>query len=70
MSNFVFNRTETKNMKIVGIIDTDVMTIDVDGEEKSLSTLLSPFQGDCVDIKITVKNKEDLDEPTSIDDEE
>ena len=65
MANFVFKKTETTNMKIAGIIDTDRMTVDVDGEEKSLATLLSVFNGGAVEIKVATKNEEELDEPTS-----
>ena len=63
MANFVFKKTETTNMKIAGIIDTDKMTVDVDGEEKSLTTLLSVFNGVGVEIKVATKNEEELDEP-------
>lgn len=65
MANFVFKKTETTNMKIAGIIDTDRMTVDVDGEEKSLTTLLSVFNGTGVEIKVATKNEEELDEPTA-----
>ena len=65
MANFVFKKTETTNMKIAGIIDADRMTVDVDGEEKSLATLLSVFNGGAVEIKVAVKNEEELDEPAS-----
>ena len=64
MANFVFKKTETTNMKIAGIIDTDRMTVDVDGEAKSLATLLSVFNGTGVEIKVATKNEEELDEPT------
>lgn len=65
MANFVFKKTETTNMKIAGIIDTDRMTVDVDGEEKSLATLLSVFNGAGVEIKVATKSEEELDEPTA-----
>lgn len=67
MANFVFKKTETTNMKIAGIIDTDKMTVDIDGEEKSLATLLSVFNGTGVEIKVATKNEEELDEPTDND---
>ena len=51
-------------MKIAGIIDTDNMTIDVDGEEKKLATLLSVFNGGGVEINVKVKEENELDEPT------
>lgn len=65
MKNFTYKRTETQNMKIVGVFDKETMTVDVDGDEKSLSTLLSPFEGTCVEIKVVTKNEQELDEPTS-----
>lgn len=63
MANFVFKAKQT-SMKIAGIIDTDNMTIDVDGEEKKLSTLLSVFNGGGIEINIKVKEENELDEPT------
>ena len=64
MANFVFKKTETTNMKIAGIIDTDRMTVDVDGEEKSLATLLSAFNGVDIELVAKVKAESELDEPT------
>jgi hypothetical protein len=65
MANFAYKKTETTTMKITGIIDTDKMTVDVDGEEKSLSTLLSVFNGGEIEINVKIKSEEELDEPTS-----
>lgn len=65
MANFVFKHTESQNMKIAGVLDKETMTVEVDGEEKSLATLLSPFDGLAVEIKVAVKNEKELDEPTS-----
>lgn len=64
LANFVYKKTEMTAMKIAGIIDADKMTIDVDGEEKSLATLLSDFNGGCVEINVKIKNEEELIEPT------
>lgn len=61
--NFTYKKTTTTAMKIAGIINTDTMTIDVDGEEKKLSTLLSDFNGSAIKINVKVKDKEELDEP-------
>lgn len=69
MANFVYKKTETTSMKVVGILDTDRMTIDVDGEEKSLATLLSDFNGGCMEINIKTKSEEELDEPVANKDE-
>lgn len=65
MANFAFKDTKTTAMKIAGIIDTDKMTIDVDGEMKSLKTLLSPFNGGGVEINVKIKEEEELAEPVA-----
>lgn len=65
---FSFKEVTTKTMKITGMVDTDNMTIDVDGEEKRLSILLSVFNGADVDIQVKIKSEEELDEPTSNED--
>lgn len=67
MANFVYKRLTQTSMKIAGILDTDNMTVDVDGEDKKLSTLLSDFNGAGVEINIKVKDEEELDEPISDD---
>lgn len=70
MSNFSYKKTITTAMKVAGIIDTDNMTVDVDGEVKKLSTLLSDFNGAGIEINIKVKDEEEIDEPTDTSDEE
>ena len=64
MSNFTYKRTTTTSMKVAGIIDTDNMTVDIDGEVKKLSTLLSDFNGAGIEINVKVKDEEEIDEPT------
>ena len=59
--NFTYKKTTTTAMKIAG--NTDTMTIDVDGEEKKLSTLLSDFDDAAIEINVKVKDEEELDEP-------
>lgn len=61
---FSFKEVTTKTMKITGMVDTDNMTIDVDGEEKSLATLLSVFNGVDIELVAKVKAESELDEPT------
>ena len=63
MSNFTYKRTTTTSMKVAGIIDTDNMTVDIDGEVKKLSTLLSDFNGAGIEINVKVKDEEEIDEP-------
>lgn len=70
MKSFTYKKTETTSMKVIGILDTDRMTIDVDGEEKSLATLLSDFNGGCMEINIKTKNEEELEEPVETEDDE
>ena len=65
MANFVFKRTEQKSMKIAGLLNSSTMIINVDGEDKDLSTIFSPFSNFEVEINIKVKEEEELDEPTS-----
>jgi hypothetical protein len=69
MANFVFKETKQTSMKIAGIIDTDNMTVEVDGEEKKLATLLSVFNGGSVEINVKVKEESELDEPTESNEE-
>lgn len=70
MANFVFKETKQTSMKIAGIIDTDNMTIDIDGDEKNLTTLLSAFNGGAVEINVKVKEENELDEPVESDSKE
>lgn len=65
MANFSYKRTTTTALKVVGIIDTEKMVIDVDGDEKKLSTLLSDFNGGCIEINIKTKDEDELEEPVS-----
>ena len=61
---FSFKEVTTKTMKIIGIVNASRMIIDVDGEEKNLSTLLSAFEGNNIEMVVKVKAESDLDEPT------
>lgn len=70
MANFSYKRTETTTLKATGIIDSDRMVIEVNGEEKKLSTLLSDFNGGEIEINIKVKSEEELDPPESPDEED
>lgn len=70
MANFSYKRTETTTLKAAGIIDTDRMVIDVNGEEKKLSTLLSDFNGEEIEINIKTKSEEELDPPESPDEDD
>ena len=65
MAAFTHKRTVTETMKITGNIDTDRMVIDVDGEEKKLTTLLSVFNGGGIELNVKIKDEEELPEPTA-----
>ena len=60
---FSFKEVTTRTMKITGMFDSDRMVIDVDGEEKNLSTLLSAFNGVNIELVAKVKAESELDEP-------
>ena len=67
MANFSYKRTETTTLKAAGVIDSDRMVIEVNGEEKKLST---DFNGGEIEINIKVKSEEELDPPESSDEED
>lgn len=57
MANFVYKKTMQTSMKIAGIIDTENMTVEIDGDEKKLATLLSNFNGEYIEINVKVKSQ-------------
>lgn len=63
-SNLVYKLTKTKKLKASGLLDINSMTIEVDGEEKKLSTLLREYDGCDIDFNISVKDEEDLTLPS------
>ena len=69
MASFVYKTVKTTSMKIAGVIDTDRMIIEVDGEEKKLSTLLQEFNGYEIEFNIKPKDEEELDEPVDSENE-
>lgn len=69
MASFVYKTVKTTSMKIAGVIDTDRMIIEVDGEEKKLSTLLQEFNNYEIEFNIETKDEEELDEPVDSEDE-
>lgn len=62
---FSFKEVTTKTMRVVGMLDSDRMVIDVDGEEKSLTTLLSVFNGTDIELVAKIKAESELDDPTN-----
>ena len=63
MANFSYKEVKTTTLKVAGILDANRGTIEVDGIEKRLSTLLSDFNNECVEFTIKIKEENELDEP-------
>lgn len=70
MASFVYKTVKTTSMKIAGVIDTDRMIIEVDGEEKKLSTLFQEFNNYEIEFNIKTKDEEELEEPVDSEDNE
>ena len=66
MAAFTYMQTSTTSMKVTGILNPQTMVINVDGEDKQLSTLLRDFADLPVEINIKVKDEEELDEPVDV----
>lgn len=67
MAAFTYKKTSTTSMKkVTGILNPQTMVINVDGEDKQLSTLLRDFADLPVEINIKVKDEEELDEPVDV----
>lgn len=61
-----YKKTETISLNVKGFIDPVDMTIDINGDVKKISTLLSDFAGTFVEIAVKTKNEEELQEPVEI----
>lgn len=59
---FEYKRTTVSKLKAIGVIDTDKMTIDIDGEEKSIKDLLADFNGGAITLTCGIRTDEDLSE--------
>lgn len=66
MANFSYKKSENTVLKAVGMLDVNTMSIEVDGDIKDIRTLLRDFQDKTIEMNIKVKNEEELDEPTKI----
>lgn len=66
MAAFTYKKTSTTSMKVTSILNPQTMVINVDGEDKQLSTLLRDFADLPVEINIKVKDEEELDEPVDV----
>lgn len=72
MANFSYKKDTKIAMKVKGIYDSKNMTVFVEDDEstKSLSTLLSDFDGLEVSINVSVSTSEELEEPENDDEDE
>jgi hypothetical protein len=68
--NLVYKKQESVILKVIGLLDIDRMTIDVEGEEKSIKTLAQDFDGTEVELTLKIKNDVELDEPENRSDDE
>lgn len=62
-----YKKTTTTALKAVGILDIEedgVYLSSEDGYTRKLSTLFSDFQGALVELSITVKDVDDLPDPS------
>lgn len=64
MKNLQYKKVTTTTLKVGGILDADRMIVDVDGVEKDIKTLLSDFDGDCIELNIKIKDELELLEPS------
>lgn len=63
--NLTYKKSTTTALKASGILDIVNGTIDIDGVEKKVLSLLKDFDGAEVELSVKVKDEEELDEPTS-----
>jgi len=70
MANLQYKKTLTTSLKVVGIIDTSDMTVEVNGEVKKLSVLFSDLNGEEIEINVKTKEETELDLPEDSSDEE
>lgn len=59
---FTYKKTTTTKLQAIGLMDTDKLTIEVEGETKSLAELLKDFNGTTVTLSVQVKEEEDIEE--------
>lgn len=64
MKNLQYKKVTTTTLKVCGFLDTNRMVVDVDGVEKDIKTLLSDFDGACVELNVKVKDEMELEEPS------
>lgn len=70
MANLQYKKTLTTSLKVIGKINTSDMTVEVNGEVKKLSVLLSDLDGEDIEINVKTKEKMELDLPEDDSDDE
>lgn len=70
MANLQYKKTLTTSLKVVGTINTSDMTVEVNGEIKKLSVLLSDLNGEDIEINVKTKEEMELDLPEDNSDDE
>lgn len=65
MSNFTYKKSTTTTLKACGVVDIEKGTIEIDGDDKKILSLLADFNGAAIELVAKVKDEEELDEPTS-----
>ena len=70
MANLQYKKTLTTSLKVVGTINTSDMTVEVNGEIKKLSVLLSDLNGEEIEINVKTKEEMELNLPEDDSDDE
>ena len=65
MANFTYKKATTTTLKACGIVDIEKGTIEIDGDDKKILSLLADFNGSAIELVAKVKDEEELSEPTS-----
>lgn len=65
MAAFSYKKATTTTLKACGFVDIEKGTINIDGEDKKILSLLADFNGTEIELVAKVKDEEELDEPTS-----
>ena len=64
MANFTYKKATTTTLKACGIVDIEKGTIEIDGDDRKILSLLADFNGVAVELVAKVKDEEELSEPT------
>lgn len=59
---FSYKKVTTTKLQAIGMFDADNLTIDVEGETKTLKDLLKDFNGTTVTLAVQVKQEEEIEE--------